>query len=608
MKKYLITTTALILVISQYGQASEQDPIIVTATRTAQTVDQSLAAVTVINQADIRRQQSKSMQDVLRGLPGISIANTGGPGKVSSVFLRGAESDQVLVLINGVKVGSATVGTAAFQDIPIEEIERIEIVRGPRSSLYGSEAIGGVIQIFTRKGSGEVKPFFSVGGGSYDTYNASVGFTSGGERGWFNLSFSGIDTEGFNACNGQPFPDGAGCFTIEPDKDGYNNLSGSLRVGYEFENGVELDAHGLRTTSETEFDGDFVNESEQMQQVFGGSVRLSPTDIWSMILNAGRSQDESDNFKDGTFQSRFNTETNSASWQNDFNFSNQHLVTLGLDYQDDKIDSTVDYAVTSRDNSGLFGQYQGTFSAHDIQFSLRQDDNEQFGKNTTGGVAWGYALPSDLRVTLSYGTAFKAPTFNELYFPDFSNPNLDPEESDSIELGISGKTSDWGRWSVHTYATDIDQLIAFDSVTFAPANIDKARIRGIEFVLTGQVKAWNLNANLTLLDPKNRSSGANDGNILPRRSEESLRFDIDRAFNAFSVGATLVAEGERFDDLANTRKLDGYTTVDLRAEYAFKQHWRLQARVVNLFDEDYETAAFFNQPGSSFFVTLRYQQ
>lgn len=581
------------------------DPIIIiTATRVAQTADETLAPVTVITREDIERQQAQSVQDVLRGTPGLSIANAGGAGKATSVFLRGTESDHVLVLIDGIKVGSATLGTTAFQDIPVEQIERIEIVRGPRSSLYGSEAIGGVIQIFTRKGGGAPKPFFSIGGGSFHTYNTSAGISGGGERGWFNLGASDIDTEGFNACDG-PGVGFSGCGTVEPDRDGHRNVSGSARAGYRFSNGTELDVNALRAKGETEFDGSATNASKSVQQVVGGRLRL-PAAPWQVTLAAGQSRDESDNFKDGVFQSDFNTRRDTASLQNDFTLGQTQLFTVGFDYLDDRVDSTTDYAVTSRDNKGLFTQYQAGLGQQDLQLALRRDDNEQFGRHTTGGLAWGYGSEQGLRVTASYGTAFKAPSFNELFFPGFGNPDLRPEESRSIELGLSGVAAA-GHWSLNAYQTEVDNLIAFDATTFAPANIAEARIRGLEAIIAARVEAWDLRTSLTLLDPENRSPGANRGNELPRRARQALRLDLDRDLGNYRLGATLFAEGRRFDDLGNTRELSGYAIVDLRAEYAFAKAWRAQARVENLLDKDYETAAFFNQPGRSYYLTLRYQ-
>ena len=605
MNTRFLPATALLLLCTQNIYASDLDPTVIniTATRTPQKVDDSLAAITVITRSDIERQQANSVQELLTGLPGVGITNNGGAGKVSSLFLRGTESDHVLVLIDGIKVGSATAGTTAFQDIPVEQIERIEIVRGPRSSLYGSEAIGGVIQIFTRKGGGGVKPFFSIGAGSYNTYTAAAGVSGGGERSWYSLSASGIDTKGFNACDGTL---SSGCYTIEPDKDGYRNLSGSLRAGYQFDSGLMLDINALRTTGKSEFDGSYTNESETAQEVLGTTLHYSPLKPWQLSLAVGRSQDKSDSFKDGTFKSRFNTRRDSVSWQNDISIAEHHLLSLGVDYLNDKIESSSAFSVTDRDNTGLFAQYQGTYSNYDVQLSVRQDDNQQFGKHSTGGAGLGYALSKKLRLTATYGTAYKAPSFNELYYPGYSNANLRPEESRSFELGLSGHT-DRLQWSLNAYETHIDNLIGYDATTFAPANINKSRIRGLEATLFTQLDNWTVNTSLTLLDPRNLSTSAFVGEILPRRSRQSLRLDLDRQFKHYSYGATLRAIGKRYDDLANTQELAGYGIIDLRAAYQLAKDWQLQGRIENLLDKDYETAALYNQPGSSLYVTLRYQ-
>lgn len=601
--RYSATALGLLLAASSTARAVELEPVVVTATRTAQTADETLAAVSVLTRKDIERRQAQSVPELLHGLAGVNIDNNGGPGKTSSLFLRGTESDHVLVLIDGIKVGSATVGSAALQLLPIDQIERIEVVRGPRSSLYGSEAIGGVIQIFTRKGGGALRPFFSLGGGSDQTYSAGAGVAGGGERGWFSAGLEGFGTQGFDACYGS---DSAGCFTVEPDDDSHRSLAGSLRAGYRFENGAEVDFHALRADGETDFDGGFVNETETVQQVFGASARFSPSAWWQVGLSAGRSEDQSDNFKDGAFQTRFDTERDTFSLQNDFSIGDAHLATLGLDYQDDKVDSATEYVETSRDNQGVFGQYLTTLGRHDLEFSLRHDDNAQFGTHTTGGVAWGFAPRGGLRLTAAYGTAFKAPTFNDLYFPDYGNPDLKPEEAASVELGVRGETG-WGAWSVNAYRTEIDNLIGFDAAAFAPGNVDESRIRGVEGVLSTQLAQWALNTYLTWQDPKNQSSGPNQGNLLARRAEHSLRMDVDRDFKKFSLGATLNGVSKRYDDLASTHKLGAYATLDLRAEYAFSKALRLQARLTNVFDRDYETAAFYNQPGRDIFIALRYR-
>ena len=577
--------------------------VIVTATRTAQTADATLAAVTVLTRQDIERSQAQSVGDLLGGLPGISLANNGGLGKTTSVFLRGTEAGHVLVLVDGVKVGSATLGATAFEYLPVGQIERIEIVRGPRSSLYGSEAIGGVIQIFTRRGGGALTPAFSLGAGSHRSGQAMLGVSGGGADSWFNFSASAIDTDGFNACNGSSR---AGCYTFEPDRDGYRNASASARAGHRFAGGAEIDVRWLRSSNRNKFDGGFVNEAQAVQQVFGANLRFSPLSPWRVTLLAGRSQDDNDNFKDGVFMSRFNTQRDTLSLQNDVELGASRLLTLGFDYQDDSIVADTVYTVTSRDNTGVFAQYQADFGAHNLQFSLRNDDNRQFGNRATGGAAWGYALGDGLRLTASYGTAFKAPTFNDLYYPGYGNANLKPESSRSAELGLRGAKGH-GNWALNVFHTEVDELIAFDADTYAPGNVASARIRGLEAVAGARVAQWRANAGLTLLAPENRSAGAYNGKLLARRAEQTLRLDLDRELGSYRIGATLLAVGERFDDLANTRRLGGYATLDLRAEYPFARDWLLQARAANLFDRDYETAAFYNQPGRSLFVTVRYQ-
>ncbi len=608
MNKHAIQAAALLLFSSSpLSVSAEPDKlpvIVITASRTVQTVEQTLASVTVIDRKDIENQQAHSVADLLRKVQGLSISNNGGPGKATSIFMRGTESDHLLVLIDGVKVGSATSGSTPFQDIPLDQIERIEIVRGPRSSLYGSEAIGGVIQIFTRKGGGQLRPLLSLGVGSYGTYRGYAALTGGGERGWFNVGISHTTTEGFNACSGQPGV--AGCRTLEPDEDGYQNISGNLRLGYRFKKGVEVDAHWLRSEGSSEYDGGYTNENETVQQVIGSSFRLSPMPFWDLALRIGRSQNESDNLKDDLFKSRFNTVRDTASMQNDFLFAEGHLLTLGVDYQQDQIESSTAYPVDSRDNWGVFGQYQALFGLHNLQVSLRRDDNEQFDHYTTGSLAWGYEMGMGLRVTAAYGTAFKAPTFNELYYPGYGNSELNPEQSTSIEVGLRS-SGEWGQWSINAYQTEIDDLIAYDASLFKPANISSAHIRGLEGVLNLQLFGWAVNTNITLLEPKNRASGSNRNNLLPRRSEQSLHLDLSRGFGPFNLGASFIAEGQRYDDLANTRELDAYTTLDLRADYLFAKDWRLQSRIENLFDEDYETASYYNQPGRSLFITLHYQ-
>jgi vitamin B12 transporter len=588
------------------------EPLVVTATRTPESEDQTLASVSVIDREEIERRQFRSVPDALRGLPGVSVAGSGGPGQPTSIFLRGTNAGHVLVLIDGVKVGSATLGTAPLQNLPIDQIDRIEVVRGPRSSLYGSEAIGGVIQIFTRRGGGPLRPRFSVGAGSFDTASVSGGVSGGGEHGWFDVGGNFEQTDGIDACAGRAFPF-AGCGVDEPDRDGHRNLGVSARAGYEFSDKAKLDISLLSSDNRTDFDGSIFsgNQSRAEQQVLGAEGTFRPLEPWTLTLSAGRSWDKyrafyEDDFVPERFVDSFDTERDTFGIQNDLALLEGQLFTVGVDHQVDRISGTVDYTDDSRRNTGVYGQYLGSIGANEIAASVRYDDYDQFGGQTTGNVAWGYLFDQGIRVSLSYGTAFKAPTFNDLYYPGFGNPDLSPEESDSVELGLLGELP-MGRWELSVYQTDIDELIAFDAATFAPGNIASARIRGLEASGMFEVMEWDLAASLTLLDPKNRSDGPNQGNLLPRRPEQMLQIDLDRQFERWSAGMSVYVAGRSFDDLANGERLDGYTLLGLRAEYALTPSVRVQGRLENALDEDYQTAFLFNQPGRAFYLTLRYE-
>lgn len=591
---------AMLCAVSSVVHAATDETLgelVVTATRTAQAADASLASVTVITRQDIEQLQAHSLPEILRGTAGLTISNNGGAGKATSVFLRGTNADHVLVLVDGIKIGSATLGTASFQDIPVAQIERIEIVRGPRASLYGSEAIGGVIQIFTRRSAGAPAQSASFTTGSYGTYNTALGLSRGGDQGWFNARLNQQNTGGFNAKRNVAGAD--------LDKDGYHNSSLGLSGGYRFDNGVTADAQALRANSKNQYDGN-PNEAKGVQQVLGGSLRFSPAQDWNMTVRAGSSRDESNSYLNGVFKSSFNTQRDRLSWQNDFAVNADDIFTAGMDYQNDRVDSTTLYARTTRSNNALFGQYQGVFGRSSVQASARRDNNQQFGGHTTTGLGYGYALSNDTRLTASYGTAFKAPTFNQLYYPGFGSATLRPELSRSVELGVAGRFAS-GKWSVNAYQTDITDLIGFDA-NFIPVNINTARLTGVDGQMKAQLSDWDIATTLTWQDPR-QTSGANSGKLLNRRATEALRVEIARQFGEVRVASSLYGEGRRYDDLANTsgKKLGGYGLLDVRAEYRLDKAWSMQGRIDNLLDKQYETAQYFNQARRAVYVTLNYQ-
>lgn len=603
--------------------ATDLDEVVVTATRTAVPIADSLFPVQVIDRDEIERSQAASLPALLRGRAGIDIGNQGGPGKNSTVFLRGSEADHVLVLVDGVRVGSVTAGLPAFQDLPVAQIDRIEIVRGPRSSLYGSEAIGGVIQIFTRRDDGAFAPRLRVGVGSHGLREAGAGIGGAIGRGWFGADAAWQRTDGINACRGTASapeaPFGAGCFVDEPDRDGYRNASLNLRGGVALSETLELQANALRAESRNEFDGGPFggNVAENVQQVLGGTLRWNPSERLALTAQLGRNDDRSENFFDDHAGSEarvgnFDTSRRTASVQADVTLDARNLLTLGVDWQRDAVESDTAFDVTERDNTGVFAEYQGTFGAHRLQASVRGDDNEQFGDHTTGSLGWGLAFAGDFRLTASYATGFKAPTFNDLYYPFFGKPDLRPEESKGFNVGIARYAQHFS-WALDAYETRIDDLISYDASIFLPNNVDEARIRGIELTVDTTLAGWDASAQLSHTDPRNRTrhapgggDNANHGNLLARRARNTGRIDLDRAFGALRLGATLAAAGHRYDDAANLVRLGGYATFDLRAAYAIGSDWTIEARVENVFDRDYETVAWYEQPGREYGLSLRW--
>ncbi|WP_433925476.1 TonB-dependent vitamin B12 receptor [Stenotrophomonas nematodicola] len=602
----LAVLSTLPLMAAAQDEATALDQVLVTATRTPIALQDSISPAQVIDRAEIERSQAPSLQDLLRGRAGINLNNSGGLGKQSSLFLRGTNSAHTLVLVDGVRINTGDLGLAMLQDLPLAQIERVEIVRGPQSSLYGADAIGGVIQIFTRRNAGQFAPHLQLGAGSNGLREASGGFGGSGERGWFGTDIAYQHTDGINACRGNPITF-AGCGADEPDRDGYRNLSMSLRGGYALGDAWHVEGTALRAEGENHYDG-YYNYSETLQQVLGGKVRYTPGARFNLTVSAGRADNESQNYNGSTWLGAAQTHRDTASVQADIGVAEGQLLSAGVDWSQENLDgSSAGYGVDSRDNTGVFVQYQGRFGAHHLQANVRNDDNEQFGNHTTGSLGWGMELDGGFRLNASYGSAFKAPTFSDLYDPWSGVPTLDPETSRSANLGIAQQGDGW-RWGLDVYETRIDDLITYDATTFMMSQVEKARIRGAELTGAITVAGVDISAQLSHTDPRNRTDGsAQFDNWLARRAQNTARLDIDRRFGDFRAGITANGAGKRYDDAANTVRLGGYGTVDLRLEYAISRDWSVLGRVSNLFDRDYETVAWYNQPGREYRLSVRYQ-
>jgi vitamin B12 transporter len=599
----LLAASCPLIAVAQEDR-SNPDQVIVTASRTPEPLATAIASVTVITRAEIDRFQPHSVDELLTGLVGISISKNGDLGKTTALFVRGTNANHVLVLIDGVKIAAATTGTAGWEQLPVEQIDHIEIVRGPTSSLYGSEAIGGVVQIFTRHATPGTPgvPSLVASGGSHGTYQGELGYSGSAHNGWYNLSASGLHTNGIPICVANA-PVTADCYTTTPQQ-GYRSGSAAVSAGYRWENATAT-VDALRVDGDTKYDGNIFSgdESRVAQQVLGASLTMTPLALLSLTFAAGQSQDRSQQYFGGTPDGFFNTRRNTFWWLNQLPLTPAQKLLLGADFERDLIASDTQYAVQSRADTGVFALYQWLGRHQELQLSGRHDHNQQFGDHFTGSAQWAYRWSDALRLTAAYGTAFKAPTFNDLYFPFFGDPALRPETSHSIEIGVSGR-SNVLTWAVNAYETEINDLIEYNPVTFSADNIGRARIRGLEAQLAAQLHEWRALLQASWLNP--RDTGVNYGELLPRRARYTGRLDLDRDSGAFSVGATLFESGLRYQDPANTERLGGYGTLDIRAAWRFQSHWELQALLKNALNRDYQTALYYNQPGRSVYLTLRY--
>ena len=578
------------------AEAARLNPLVVTAALAPRTADETLASVTVLDEATLRRQDPASLPDLLRGQPGVDVTSNGSFGKNSSVYIRGTGNDQNVLLIDGIRLRSATAGGAAWQFLDPRMFQRAEIVRGPLGSLYGADAIGGVVQLFTPEGEeGDPRPRVSVGGGSFNTqrYSASLAGGSGGTR--YYVAGSRFDTDGTPVRRGG-------------EDKGYDNTSGLVRLSHTFDSDAEVGLLALRARGNTEFDG---GESDFVQQVAGIYGELPVTGNWRSRLTLSEARDESDTVQ-SFGASTFDTRTQTARWENTLGFGVHELVA-GAEYSEDRVSSTTTYDETTRDNAAVFAQGLLDFSPFAVQAALRYDDNQAFGDEVTGSLALGYDLDRHHTLRASVGTAFKAPSFNDLYFPGFGNPDLNAETSETYELGIRGQYRTLF-WDLAAYQTDIDDLIAFtlQDGLFSAFNVDKARIRGIELAAGAEIDDWTLAAALTYADPENRS-GLNAGNRIPRRAGQSLRLDVDRELGDWSLGGSWIAQGYRYDDAANEQRLAGFGLVNLRAGWQFAPLWSARLTVENALDKEYATARFFDgddylNAGRAAFVSVHFGQ
>ncbi len=554
------------------------DPIVVTATLGPKTVGESLASVTVIDEEDIRTKSPADFTELLRGQPGVNVVGNGSFGKSTSVYTRGVKNAGTVFLLDGIKLHSATGGGASWQFVPTELIQRVELVRGPRSSLYGADAMGGVVQAFTLDPRRGEHGWVELGAGNFDTRKVSGGVA--GSHGNTRYSLSGLHKK----------TDGTAIVEDGEDR-GFRNTAGVGRIAHTFDNGGEANVVLLRSKGNTEYEG---GNADYLIQTLGFGLNTPITKSWRTGLQLAESRDESDSF--GNFgDSTFNTRTRQARWENTLTYD-VHEWVIGAELQNDEVSSTTNFVETSRTNKALFTQLRLNFGPADVQLSLRGDDNEAYGKQETGGLALGYKLDRSHRVRASFGTAFRAPTFNDLYFPftDYGggflyegNSDLQPEKSKNYELGVSGNYQTWF-WDLAVYQMDVENLISSGMIggVSTSVNIDEARIRGTELAVGYETAGWRTTVALTYMDPEDRQTG----DQLRRRTRQTARIDVDKTINTFSFGGSLIAEGHRYDKAGNVDRLAGFGTLDLRASWNFAPDWNAGITLANVLDKEYSTA------------------
>ena len=599
-----VVTTTLSLAISPLVLADDTtqlDTVVVTADRKARSVDETLVPVTILTRKVIERYQANSVQELLTRVVGVSMTNNGGAGQALGIRIRGANSNQTLVLVDGIKINMASAGLASLEHLPVDSIERIEVVHGSRSSLYGSEAIGGVIQIFTRKGKTGFHPEVNLQAGSHNSYKLNTNLNGGNGTTWYNLNVGKEQTDGFNACNLSK-----GCFVNEPDKDGYKRQTAALRAGHKFTSQTEAELLVSGTEGDLQYDG-ATNQADTVQQL--NSVKLKHTVNNNAVISAqlGQAADKATNHKpNGAVSGRYDNRRHTANLQADVQTSPNGNLTLGLEQQTDKLSSDLAYSRTSRNNKAAFVSYQHQLGQNKFDIAARHDNNEQFGSKNTGSISFGHEFNNGLRATASYATAFKVPTFNDLYYPSSAyyqpNPNLRPENARNVELSLSGKLAK-GQWSVNAFQNRIDDLIVYDFPTMQ--NIDKAQIKGLETSATTQIAGLKVQGNLTLQQQENRTTTLN-GKQLSYRPKQLASVDVDKSVGKWTVGATVRGESKRYTNAANTDTLAGYGTVDLRASYALNKDWTVGAKLANVLNKDYQTNKGYNQDGINGLITLKY--
>lgn len=591
---FLLPTANTLADTFERDQALKLPDMLISANRQVEARNDSSAANTVFTREDIDRLQPSDVPDLLRRVPGVQVAQAGGRGSLPGIYIRGTQSAQSLVLVDGQRIGNSTSGDSNLQHLNIEQIERVEVLRGSRSVIYGSDAIGGVIQIFTRRGNDQgLQPRLHMGFGSNQSWERSLGLSGGDNRTRFSLGASLDESAGIDRTHDS--------YPSDSDHDAYRNKSVSLSLSHALTDDIEVGANLLDNRGKSEFDNPFGRfdpvtfESLQQQPYsdFNVSSLNSYVDArvnerWKTRLEFGHTENREKTFdKLSEERSVFNTYRDSVNWQNDLALDPRNSLILGGDWYEDRINSSTAFDEDSRWNRAAFIQHRYQGDSFSTELGLRHDDNQQFGSQNTWSGTLTLPLNPDNDLLLSYSEGFRAPTFNDLYYPDFSNPQLKPETSKSYELQWRSQLSDSSRLEASIYRTDLQDAIIFGSNS-RPENVASARINGFEAALKQDLFGWQSNLGASIIDPRDRDSG----HTLARRARRTLSWDLDRQFDRMSLGASWQTVSSSYDDRDNQQSLGGYALFGLRSSWALNREIKLDLKVDNLFDKGYSRANY----------------
>ena len=607
---------SLALVPFAASAQTQLDPVAVVGTREPQPLSRSVADVVVIDSNTIRNTTADSVEDLIRRSTGMQLTRNGGPGQSSGFFIRGASASGTVVLVDGVRVGSASLGQAEFEALSLAQIDHIEVLRGPASSLYGADAVGGVVQIFTRRGDGAPRVTGSAAIGGYRSRQGDIGVS--GSQGEFDYAVTAgrESSDGVSALRPN---DQFGNFN--PDKDGYSRNYGNLRLGYTPAQGHRIGVTLLETTLDAQYDASEFNPPDFIQDASPdfrnhlktrvGSIdyRGAISSLWTTTLQASMSVDNSKS--GGLTISRFKTERTQATWQNALQLTADQRVIFAYEHLREQVEGDVFAGKLSRNNNAFVAGYSGRFiDALVAEASFRYDHNSVYGSNKTGNVGLSYEVIPGLKVRALYGRTFRAPTFNDLFFPGFGVPTIEPERGRSFEFGVawqSGGTSA----SATVYHNDVRNLIGFQpDRSFCPAdpafdfgcagNVSNARLQGATLTGAQQWGGLNVRATVDFLD----ATDSETGERLIRRAahQETLAADYD--FGAWTLGASVLSIGSRPD--SGGVVLVGYGVVDVRANWRFTPQWRLEAKVLNALDHRVEPVRDYQGLGRQVWIGIRF--